>query len=376
MIINVDTAPTYVKKTCKSSTNGFPYFVYTLENEFLPNNEVNNRYYRSIIQNASTQSVLSIAPSKSMPFDEFLINYIDEEVRVTNIIEGTMINLFYIDGWEIATRNSMGGNYHYFRTQYDGITANESQPTFKQMFLEAIGYADLNDLPNLDKSICYSFVLQHPLNHIVLNIDKPRAVLVSAYKLTNHDSCKCNVEFIDVNTYKSFYNVPTEEFSGILDSGFERYKNNDNEVGFMITHMKTGMRTTMYSSKYMELKLLRGNNPNLHYQYLVLRKVNKVQDFLHYFPQYSEHFKEFKRHFELYSTRLHKLYLDVHVLKVMSLDKITDKRDKYHVEKMHYQVFIPMVKQYIANGKTGMKPKITRSKVMEYLDNANVFVPF
>jgi hypothetical protein len=136
------------------------------------------------------------------------------------------------------------------------------------------------------------------------------------------------------------------------------------------------MRTAIYNPRYLEIKALRGNNPNLHYQYLMLRKVNKVLDFLRYFPQYSEEFKRFQQHFELYATRLHNLYLSVRVFKTLALDSIQEKHDKYHLEKLHYEVFIPMMKMFVENGKTGMKPKLTRSRVKQYLDTENVIVPF
>ena len=385
MLLNINTSliPTFVKQVCKTTETGNSYFVYTLENEYLPNLDMDNRIYRSIMQDAASLKILSVAPAKSLVNDVFISKYAGDNVIVTEIVEGTMINLFYTDnhGWNIATRNGIGGDYFYFRTQYDNNSdaSKQLQPSFKQMFLEAIGQTDLNMLSGLDKTICYSFVLQHPSNHIVLNIEKPRAVLVSAYKLYCASNNIVQAEYQNIYALKTQFELPTIIVER-ADANIELYKcevenplNVYTNVGYMLTHLDTGYRTAFYNPRYLEIKALRGNNPNLHYQYLVLRKVNKVDNFLYYFPQYAEQFKMFEQHFMLYARRLHKLYLDVHVFKKTLLTDITDKRDKYHIEKIHYEVFIPKLKK---NYSERIKPKVTLHGVMEYLDTANVIVPF
>jgi hypothetical protein len=155
--------------------------------------------------------------------------------------------------------------------------------------------------------------------------------------------------------------------------------------GIMVTQLETGFRTSFINAKYAEVKILRGNNPNLHYQYLVLRKINKVAAFERYFPQYKTYFDRFETHFMAFATRIHQLYINVHVLKITTLAELTDKKDKYHVEKLHYERYLPMVKasknatvpsaSKDASVLKELKPKITRKIVIEYLDSENVMVP-
>ena len=63
--------------------------------------------------------------------------------------------------------------------------------TFRTMFMEALGEnadTNLNDasvVKMLDKDYIYSFVMQHPMNHIVLNIERPTLYLISGYKVEN-----------------------------------------------------------------------------------------------------------------------------------------------------------------------------------------------
>ena len=70
---------------------------------------------------------------------------------MNEIIEGTMVNLFYdsrISKWEIATKGAIGGNYWYYRNSYDGD--NKPQLTFRQMFLESLGYDKNTDFANVE----------------------------------------------------------------------------------------------------------------------------------------------------------------------------------------------------------------------------------
>lgn len=400
----LNNMPPIVKTVVKGK-----YTIRTLESEYLPNADLTMRMYRSVITN-QTGEIVCIAPAQSMTNDMFFHLCVDGDMRITEIIEGTMVNLFWeTDKWEIATKRSVGGNYHFFRNQYFPDLPEPEQKTFRQMFLEGLGASDVNEFANslnLSKQYCYSFVLQHPCNHIVINVNAPAAYLVSCYEIINH-SCR----YVDVFSLKpTFMNTnvrfprffddwsdvcahPIENLfdddektrsierkTGIMEhvtQCIQNPLNSFNVPGIMITHLQTGFRTSYENAKYAEVKLLRGNNPNLHYQYLVLRKIDKTAQFLQYFPQYSAHFAKFREHFETFATRIHRLYLNVHVLKITTLDSVTDKRDKYHIEKLHYEHFLPALKEYKKDESkdSSAKPKITRKKVVEYLDGENVMVP-
>lgn len=427
--------PNFVTSAVKSY-NGKSYNIKTMDSAFIANSDLENRVFRSVIADESGK-LLSVAPLKSLPNEDFgkylntsepsMLNLSSSRLRVTEIIEGTMINLFWNgDAWEIATKKNVGGDYFYFRNKYEGCEDLE-QKSFRQMFFDCIGYNTLDQLVvNLQKNRCYSFVIQHPANHIVNNIKEPKAYLVDCYQIEddrrddNHD----NYRFEHVDIYDYQFNVPTcvslprvfncdvgltknldaAFFDGHVDikyilstpdsvydtevlpnikAALANPLNKHNIPGIMLVSVETGLRTAFYNTKYNEVKLLRGNNPNLHYQYLVLRKIKKVADFLRYFPQYRMHFNKFYEHFNLYATRIHKLYVNTHVLKIMAVNDIEDKRDKYHVEKLHYECYLPLIKKYKhacevagVDDLLTIKPKMTRTRVAEYLDSENVIAPF
>lgn len=433
--------PNFVTDAVKSY-NGKSYHVKTMDSSLISNTDLKNRVFRSVITDESGK-LLSVAPLKSLSNEDFAY-FFDQnpsltqnsmnlpantsiKLHVTEIVEGTMINLFWNGKfWEISTKKNVGGDYFYFRNKYEGCKELE-QKSFRQMFFDCIGSNTLDSLTSeLHKNRCYSFVIQHPANHIVNNIKEPKAYLVDCYEISDDGS----FTHIDVYDYefkvptcvsvprlfdcdsgfknsldKSFFEEPTDikyvlqtkkengviqitivynrEIIPSINKALANPLNTHNIPGIMLVNIETGLRTAFYNPKYNEVKLLRGNNPNLHYQYLVLRKIKKVADFLRYFPQYRAHFNKFYEHFNLYVSRIHKLYINAHVLKIIEVKDIEDKRDKYHVEKLHYERYLPLIKVYKNACEVAgvdelptLKPKITRAKVAEYLDGENVMVPF
>lgn len=426
--IDVLKIPPFVNiSTKKSRENSF--IVRTLDPGFISNQDISNRIFRSMISDEN-DNIISIAPAKSLPNDNFLnakfSNFsgkiISDSVKAEEIIEGTMINLFYVKStgkWEIATKKSVGGNYHFFRNQYFSDLAEE-QKTFLQMFLDGFdntpktldGFNNpdktldecIDAIPGFDRSFCYSLVLQHPANHIVVPAAKPAIYLVHMCHIMSDNTGNPAYKYVEPNpelfkgtciqfprryiesfaidnsmeVSRNIYNDPTA-FQNLFDNIRKTIENPLNShmiPGIMITHLETGFRTSFMNAKYEEIKILRGNNPNLHYQYLVLRKIDKVALFLRYFPQYKTYFDRFETHFMAFVTRIHQLYINVHVLKINTVADLTDKRDKYHVEKLHYERYLPMIKaSKDLKESNDLKPKITRKIVIEYLDSENVMVP-
>ncbi len=415
---DLESMPPIVKTAKKGK-----YTIRNLQPEYLPNANYNMRIYRSVIENEHGE-IICIAPAKSLSDDVFKQvistgDYESNEIRITEIIEGIMINLFWdADKWEIATKRSVGSNCHFFRTKYFADLPEPEQTTFRQMFFDGLNgeissskephAGSLDDFANsinLEKNNCYSFVVQHPANHIVANIGEPAVYLVSCYEILKRDADDTQYRYVDVHDIKHvfegtrvkfprFYNEMCER-NATIENAFLQGENRkylvgqetsiiDNIVacmqnplnsfaipGVMVTHIPTGMRMSYPNLAYAEMKMLRGNNPNLHYQYLVLRKINKVDMFVHHFPQYRAHFARFREHFDTFVNRIHRLYLNVHVLKISKLDEVEDKRDKYHIEKLHYEHYIPALKEF-KKMPTDTKPKITRKMVVQYLDSENV----
>jgi hypothetical protein len=350
-----------------------PYTIYNLTGD--PG--VNIHIYRSAIIGADR--LLCLAPSKSVSLDELLENSDDNtQFKAEEIVEGTMINLFWDEriGWEIATKKGVSCNYFYFRNQYQG---NGEQKTFRQMFLDAFTQkpnvlADLELLAHLDKTCCYTFVLQHPLNHIVLNVEEPTVYLVYMHKLGELMSYSYAPNCEELHTY--FLNAGVK-FPVSCDNVFDKslfatkYIDISTRVtkapGYMITDLKSGLRASIENPEYQSLKTLRGNHPNMFFHYLMLRKSKDVERFIGQFPQYSQLFQGFNTRFSDYVSMIYQLYADVFITKTKDIKTIEDKKALFFINRIHYAIYLPILKR--------SKMKITRQIVDAFLDSKEYMMP-
>lgn len=401
------SVPEFVQ-TKNISYRGRNYKIKNLEKAYLPHTDYVNRMYRSAVYNQHEQ-LIALAPLQSFPNNNFVLDLKSNSTFIINeIVEGTMINLFWDSDegcWDICTKRGIGGNYSYFRNE------NKENKTFRTMFLEALSEASISeangkseatdkseangksegeatktvlsdiDFSTFDKTCCYTFVLQHPSNHIVISVPNPRLYLVGAFKIGDNGSYtfippkQVNIGSLIVSvplSYSSNEVVTMQELPEILNKLETSMSNPTNEhtlVGYMVTNVETGYRCAYYNNRYLEVKMLRGNNPSLHYQYLVLRKIGKVSEFLHYFPMYYEQFNKYFEHFKMFCERIHKLYWLVHVKKELTIADVPCSKDKYFVEKLHYDYFIP-------GKKENPKYFITKKIVAQMMDSENVMVPF
>jgi hypothetical protein len=139
---------------------------------------------RSVILSGS--NVVSFAPPKSLSGENFMLKYPTKTQTIVaeEFIEGTMINVFFdptygANGcWQISTRNTVGANVSFYKW---------SNKTFNQMFLEACAVCNF-DIQTLNPKFCYSFVLQHPDNRIVIPIKTALLYLTDVYEIIQTDT--------------------------------------------------------------------------------------------------------------------------------------------------------------------------------------------
>jgi len=358
-IYSIDTV-NYNQNKIKTKTYSKSCVTYTILNydkDLLCHDDYNNGYYRSLIVSSPENKILAFSPQKSLKNETFIEKYstINETIYMNEIIEGTMVNLFFderVGQWEISTRGAVGGSYFYYRNQYELDSDRKNQTSFYQMFLQAFSMehvqtlGQISLLEELPKNYSYSFVLQHPDNHIVLPITKCSIYMVAVYEVMDGSNVKYispleyeNWDLFKNNThpilfpkqfqYASYDEAKTENCS--IQTDFTN-------LGVMVTNLETGVRTGLKNPRYEEVKLLRGNNPNLQYQYLCLRKTEKIKDFLFYFPQYKTIFYRFYQEYENFVTNVHYSYLSYYVQKQNV--KISKKYSP-HIYKIHHEMYLP-----------------------------------
>ena len=424
-------------KRCHRPKN--QYTILNYEKGFVCFDDKISPLYRSVIMDANTQAIYAFSPPKSSSVfapDDYHKPLDPDRWIVNEIIEGSMVNLWYdrtAGFWEISTKTDVGGEYVYFRHDLsDGSDTDETadtpfigQVTYKNMFLDTIcngtHIQNINDLLFLkewDTRYCYSFVLQHPYNHLVLNIERPCLYLVAVYDTSFH-----MVYEIRPDTYRMWewlakctwicYPQPqvldkTTTYASLVDL-YSSIHGSSDVVGVMMTDWTTGVRYKIVNTVYMGRKELCRNDSCIFYQYLCIRylnnptnsyvvlqniqersgqtmvrsatrnvshqqltegahssfaqspslcSLNKLNDFLEKYPSYR---RVFERLDILVAQFIYNIYRSYQSRYMKRTGEVISHRYMPHVYNIHHMVYLPSV----ANGQ---KRKITMQVVQEYLN--------
>ena len=369
------------------------YSILNADKDYLCNTDTLRRNYNTVILDPETNRILSIGNPISTPHELFDALY--EDICVTELIEGSIVYLFYdarIENWQMSTANAIGGNYSYFRNNHnhnhnkdntDETNPSEPNHTFSSMVMDAfrepeskqegLAITDLPFLNDFDKRFCYGFVLQHPHNEMVCRIDTPKMYLVSVCEL-HYDDKENNIRYVSRLEYETFPFLSDHKDSLIYfpkrysnNSSLEEYKKTFDDLqtvketmGISISNVVTGERCEVMNPNYREAKEIRGNNFNLQFHYLCLLKLGKVNQFLRYFPHYREMFFNFKDQLSRFITNLHQTYFKNFVAKTIKGQ--IHKKYYYHISQIHKTIYIPSVVR-------GEKMKIKRSVVASYVES-------
>jgi hypothetical protein len=297
---------------------------------------------RSVIVN-SLNYVIGFAPPKSIPADVFIKKYPEHNkgdfIVAEEFVEGTMINVFFDSsigvsgGWEISTRNTIGATSTFYKSKFS--------KSFREMFMEAAENNNL-DINKLDPRLCYSFVLQHPENRIVVPFKYPQLFLVGVYKINN--GIDITVTSYDTSLYKEYFqNYGTtiqfpkiyafDKYSDLIEN-YGSMNSSYDILGVIIHNRTTGERTKIRNPVYEQVRNLRGNQPKLQYQYLSLRKEGKVKDFLKFYPEHKNDFSMFRDQVHLFTNTLFSNYVSCYIKKEKPLMEFSEQF-RTHMFRIH-----------------------------------------
>jgi hypothetical protein len=294
---------------------------------------------RSVILNKNNQ-VVSFAPPKSSLADQFITKFSTktDNIIAQEFVEGTMINVFYdpsILSWKIATRNTVDAEVYFYK--------KENGKTFNAMFFEACKQNNF-DLEMLDKQFCYSFVLQHPENRIVIPFQTPQLYLVEAYGIINAENVIIIPQNINeirtsgelINTSIRFPEVYEFTTYTELIEKFASANTPYNIMGIVVKNVLTNERTKIRNPIYEEVRHLKGNQTKMQYQYLHLRKEGKLPEYLKYYPESKKEFSECREKVHIFTNALHQNYLACYVRKEKPLKEF-GSQFRTHMFNIHQQ---------------------------------------
>ena len=309
------------------------YFVQYIKHTLCYDTYKTHGLFRSVLTDGKTIQVFS--PPKSLPFDLMKKENYDD-FQLEELVEGTMINLFwnnYLNDWELATKSSIGGKYSFYQ---------DNKKTFRTMFLEALNHQHM-ELEDLNKNLCYSFILQHPENRIVIPFKHPRVVLAAMYKIegtkiTVLDKNKSNIPNVILPKTLS----QSTDYKGNNWDDLQSYFNQMNldyrVVGVNVYNPKTGFRSKLRNPTYEHVRRLKGNSPKIQFQYYSLRQVGKVKEFLQYYNEFRPKFTELRNDLHKWTEQLWKNYVRCYVQKEKPLLEFP-KKFRAHMFNLH-QIYL------------------------------------
>ena len=242
-------------------------------------------YCRGAVIDYVNHKVIFIPPVKSKEIltkDKFIKN-VDNSFE---LLDGTMINLFFFNGkWLTSTRSTIGCNNKWTQDM-----------TFLEMFQDCS--LDLN-YETLNKEYTYSFVMRHSKNRITSIIVKNELVLVEVYHNTNK---------LDTLPENEGYRI-------IMETG--------NIVGLQkgLTGYKDGHRVKWLTTEHKFIEMIKPNTNNPCLNYLVLRNSGHLSNYLKLFPEYRFQFETYRNKVHSITQLLHQYYIAVFVKKEV------DKKD-------------------------------------------------
>jgi hypothetical protein len=127
-------------------------------------------------------------------------------------------------------------------------------------------------------------------------------------------------------------------------------------VGVMVTDHETGSRSKIVFDAYLRRKEIRGNNPNMLFQYLCLLRLHKITEFLRYFPWYKDMFNRFRKQYVTAMINVHKSYVARYIKRT---GETIARQYMPHVWRIHHNVFLPSV-------AAGQKKIVTLDVVHDY----------
>jgi len=311
--------------------------------------------FRSCITDG--KRLIGYSPGKSLKYLDFVENINFSNISIEEFVEGTMINLFYYNGeWNCATRGIIGAKCKFFK---------DYPKTYRTLFLEAMEDCNL-EFDMLDKEHCYTFILQHPENRIVVPFTEKKLILVSVYKCVDWTVEKLCVDLelkrfeptVKIDKVKKIEN----NFTSYIEL-FENYTSlNEDYKKMGIVIKSENKRTKIWNPNYLKVKGLRGNNSKIQFQYYNLLKDKKLIDFLFYYPEYKVTFENYKMELFQWTEQLWSNYKRCYIYKQKPLGEFPKqfRSCMYTIHKNYLNTLRPdnkkVDKLYVINYVNNLEP--------------------
>ncbi len=244
---------------------------------------------RGLIINKHIHTPVALSFYKFFNIEEsFAVNIDWSTAQVQEKIDGSKILIWFDDineNWRIST----SGCLNAYSTYIENILVTKPI-SFGELFEMALKNHNINIkkfFTSLNKYKCYTFELVSPINKVVIPYERTDIYLIGQRDVRTFVEEEPRINF---NIRKpQLYNLNSEkECWEALD------KMDWNQEGFVVVDNKWN-RVKIKNKKYLMAAYLRNNGVQSKSRILNIIKNNEQSEFLAYFPEYTQRFKEIEQ---------------------------------------------------------------------------------
>lgn len=308
--------------------------------------------FRSVVWDTARHVPVSVTAFKSEKGEAFPALSPDSHMTMEEFCDGVMIGQFWDEttgNWRIHTRSTLDAQCRYY-----------SKQSFATLFQEAVsatyGVAErLTD--RLEKGVSYTWILQHPENRVVCPVQKPRLVLVAAYRIAADAGLEEASVPKDVVTPRRYFTKAGESTVGRMDmtpvlnvigmvnrQEHEQESTQNTSPGYVpvdipgVLSMIDGMRGSvryqgvvikdaaqplkrwkMRSQVYNQVRKMRGNTARRDFLWMDLWGKGGLEEYLKYFPEERQSTIDLINAWKTVTQSVYKIYVDA--FKARSMDR-------------------------------------------------------
>lgn len=236
------------------------------------------RECRGLILEKGTWKVVRAAFWKFFNLGESNADEIDwDSATATSKEDGSLISLYNYDGvWRVASNGNMCADW--------APLDNGGYKTFRDLFEAALEKYNV-DVESLDPRYTYTFEICSPFNMIVCKYDEIQLFLTCVRN--NETLEEVDVEIEGVPRPQFYALNSREEYEALVENLGE------NREGIVVKD-KFNRRVKMKTLLYFQLHRMAGNGKLSLEQAVELILANDTEEFLSYFPQYTEYMNKIK----------------------------------------------------------------------------------
>ena len=279
-------------------------------------------FFNGVIINKQTLKIVCYTFDKCLEDNVFDERLLENELYIEPAFEGTLIRVYYAENsWNISTKKMI--NAHNARWV--------SNKSFGDLFLELF---DVNMLSTFNKDYCYSFLMSHNDNNVVLKYDSNFLIHIATVDLVQNIEVNVNIG-IQKNNSMKIENTSKE----YLIPYIEELKNNsyNTEAGFIFIN-SAFRRQKINKRNYIKYRELWGNTNNRLFRYLHLRKNNDLlMEYLNYFTCDKDNFLKYEHYLMSISTFILDIYRNRHMTKKIQKVPFYIKDIIYKIHGMYLQ---------------------------------------